>query len=114
MIDYVLGQQGSCTYLSSLNILDRDIYSDHCPLSLNLAIMRRIRAAPKHKTVFTPEFFVWDATRKGEYCYRLSDQHSRELQEYFLCELIENDLHSDDIATRFKSLLKYAISGVFK
>ena len=110
-IDYLLTTLDNSKYLTSFNILDRDIYSDHCPLSFrfhaNWGTIRRREPNP------IPNSYKWDFKHKNIYRKRLSDSVAKYLQHSLLWDIVDKEITPNKVVKKFETLIQQVTSDLF-
>ena len=111
-VDYLLTTLENSKYLAYFNVLDRDIYSDHCPLSFclhaNKCMSLRRELKPIHKS------YKWNSKYRNISRKRLTDSAAKFMRTNFLCNIVTHKITPNEVVKNFKALIEQAAYNLFK
>ena len=103
-VDYLSTTLENSKYLASFNVLDRDIYSDHCPLSFIFHANKGMNSRRESKPI--PNSYKLDP--KYRYIYRkpLTDPVAKSMRNNFLCDIVTQEITPNEVVKKFKALIE--------
>ena len=100
-VDYLLTTLEKSKYLASFNVLDHDIYSDHCPLSFCFHANKGI--IWEENQSISQNSYKWDPKYRDIYRKRVTYPAAKSMRNNFLCDIVTQEITPNEVMKKFKA-----------
>ena len=116
VVDLLMTSAPSLPLITDFQIIDRNVNSDHAPISFTLALKNETISQNIATRDTTSELkrYMWDFNQIDNYALSLVSPANTTYYEEFLCNIINNSLNPTQVIDSFYSYLFGSISSVFK
>ena len=113
-VDYTVAECGELKYIKHFSALEKQVDSDHSPLSFTLEIKTDINDPRKSYQCNTLENYKWDPNNKFHYINSIASEQSRESFSDFLCDNVDTNLDLNEVVECFYDFVEESQKDNFR